>query len=366
MPGAFLERSRLVTLASTTSDHTLGGFTMENKTATFAGLGLVGAGGVVLAGALAGWFGDDELPAEEHSPVIAASTSGSESPSPSSGADESSSTSDASSSAAPSSPSASSEPESKSSTSRSSTSEPAPESSTSESSADPTSTSTRSTPSSAPSPTAAPAPGDTATPDARPSAPKESSASTPAPTSSEPAPEPPCTSAPAPSSPAPRTPAPRPSAPGNPAQPGDPVAAPARLSIPGIDFDENVSEVGLTSKGTLNPPPGITGWYGDTVKPGENGISVIVGHVTYGPPDVFYHLPEVNVGETFTTTDADGRTREWKVDLVEHIDKVQLSQDERIWGSSDTPKLALVTCDPDTPRTDGRSAVNVFVLASPA
>ncbi|ACV06031.1 class F sortase [Kytococcus sedentarius] len=144
------------------------------------------------------------------------------------------------------------------------------------------------------------------------------------------------------------------------------MAAPAHLSIPGIDFDENVSEVGLTSKGTLNPPPGITGWYGDTVKPGENGISVIVGHVTYGPPDVFYHLPEVKVGETFTTTDADGRTREWKVDLVEHIDKVQLSQDQRIWGSSDTPKLALVTCDPDTPRTDGRSAVNVFVLASPA
>lgn len=339
---------------------------MENKTATFAGLGLVGAGGVVLAGALAGWFGDDELPAEEHSPVIAASTSGPESPSPSSGADESSSTSDASSSAAPSSPSASSEPESKSSTSRSSASEPAQESSTSESSADPTSTSTRSTPSSAPSPTAAPAPGDTATPDPRPSAPKESSASTPAPTSSEPAPEPSSTSAPAPSSPAPSKPAPSSSAPGNPAQPGDPVAAPAHLSIPGIDFDENVSEVGLTSKGTLNPPPGITGWYGDTVKPGENGISVIVGHVTYGPPDVFYHLPEVTVGETFTTTDADGRTREWKVDLVEHIDKVQLSQDERIWGSSDTPKLALVTCDPDTPRTDGRSAVNVFVLASPA
>ena len=327
---------------------------MENKTATFAGLGLVGAGGVVLVGALAGWFGDDELPAEEHSPVIAASTSGPESPSPSSGADESSSTSDASSSAAPSSESASSE------------SEPAPGSSTSESSADPTSTSTRSTPSSAPSPTAAPAPGDTATPDPRPSAPQESGPSTPAPTSSEPAPEPSSTSAPAPSSPAPSKPAPTSSAPSKSAQPGDPVAAPAHLSIPGIDFDENVSEVGLTSKGTLNPPPGITGWYGDTVKPGENGISVIVGHVTYGPPDVFYHLPEVTVGETFTTTDADGRTREWKVDLVEHIDKVQLSQDQRIWGSSDTPKLALVTCDPDTPRTDGRSAVNVFVLASPA
>ena len=56
---------------------------MENKTATFAGLGLVGAGGVVLAGALAGWFGDDELPAEEHSPVIAASTSGYIAPDPS-------------------------------------------------------------------------------------------------------------------------------------------------------------------------------------------------------------------------------------------------------------------------------------------
>ncbi|WP_374929894.1 class F sortase [Kytococcus sedentarius] len=171
-----------------------------------------------------------------------------------------------------------------------------------------------------------------------------------------------------PTTPAPTSPSPEPSstAPGNPAKPGDPVAAPARLTIPGIDFDRDVSEVGLTSKGTLNPPPGITGWYGETVKPGENGISVIVGHVTYGPPDVFYHLPEVKKGDTFTTTDADGRTREWKVDLVEHIDKVQLSRDQRIWGDSDTPQLALVTCDPDTPRTDGHSAVNVFVLASPA
>ncbi|WP_234994361.1 class F sortase [Kytococcus aerolatus] len=124
--------------------------------------------------------------------------------------------------------------------------------------------------------------------------------------------------------------------------------------------------MGLTSKGTLNPPPGITGWYGKTVKPGENGVSVIAGHVTYGPPDVFYHLPNVKVGEKFTMTDANGKEREWKVTVVEEIDKVALSKDSRIWGDSPTPKVALVTCDPDSPRTGGHSSINVFVLAEPA
>ncbi|WP_141494525.1 class F sortase [Kytococcus schroeteri] len=361
---------------------------MEKKTAqTVAGVGLLGAGGVVLAMAFSGAFDHSEPPVEEHSPVIAAPSTPGESPADASPS-PAESTSDSAGGESTSSDAASTSSSSSGSSGAASASEPTDAASTSEGiasgephPAEPTAPSS----SAAPEPTSQPGQGSSTT-DAEPtSEPSQESSTTdaePSPTRSatatEPSREPSSTSEPsasAPSTPAPRPSSPKPSSTPEPspttpeddhAKPGDPVAAPVQLTIPSIGFDQQVSEVGLTSKGTLNPPPGVTGWYGKTVKPGEDGVSVIAGHVTFGPPDVFYHLPDVKPGQTFTTKDADGRVREWKIDLVEHIDKVALSRDSRIWGPSSTPKLALVTCDPDTPRTDGHSAVNVFVLASPA
>lgn len=335
---------------------------MEKQTAaTIAGVGLVGAGGVVLTGAMMGWFGDDELPEEEHSPVIAASTQDPSSAGTSEAASPSSEDAESSSSRTdPSDPTnngTSSDAESSSSAASSSkdaTPSKAPTSATPTSEEPAPATTTKPAPTTTAPTTSTPAPEPSTT--AEPTTPKATTpeATTPKPTT------------PKPTTPKPTTPAPEPPQEGNEAKPGDPVGDPVHLTIPSIGFDRDVSQVGLTSKGTLNPPPGVTGWYGKTVKPGENGISVIAGHVTYGPPDVFYELPNVKQGAEFTTTDSNGKVRRWKVDLVEHIDKVALSRDSRIWGTSSTPKLALVTCDPDTPRTDGHSAVNVFVLASPA
>lgn len=346
---------------------------MEKKTAqTVAGVGLLGAGGVVLAMAFSGAFDHSEPPVEEHSPVIAAPSTPGESPADASPS-PAESTSDSAGGESTSSDAASTSSSSSGSSGDASASEPTDAASTSEGiasgephPAEPTAPSS----SAAPEPTSEPG-QESSTTDAEPSPTRSATATEPSRESSstsEPSASAPSTPAPRPSSPKPSsTPEPSPTTPEDDhAKPGDPVAAPVQLTIPSIGFDQQVSEVGLTSKGTLNPPPGVTGWYGKTVKPGEDGVSVIAGHVTFGPPDVFYHLPDVKPGQTFTTKDADGRTREWRIDLVEHIDKVALSRDSRIWGPSSTPKLALVTCDPDTPRTDGHSAVNVFVLASPA
>lgn len=343
---------------------------MSNKAMTVGGLGLAGAGVVVLAGSALGWFDGGEPPVEEHSPVVAASPeAGESSEGSSSSSSESSTGSSSSSSTGSSSSSSASSSSSPDSSSSSPSTAPTSETSAAEASTAEKSASVVPAAPTSKEPTGAPTTSQEA-PEPAPTT--ESSTAAPSPSSKEEAPEPaPSTSSAAPS-PSSSTPAPSPSsaqpAPdsGNVAQPGDPVAAPTRLKIPSIGFDREVSEVGLTSKGTLNPPPGITGWYGKTVKPGENGVSVIAGHVTYGPPDVFYHLPNVKVGEKFTTTDANGKEREWKVTVVEEIDKVALSKDSRIWGDSPTPKVALVTCDPDSPRTGGHSSINVFVLAEPA
>ncbi|SNC71860.1 LPXTG-site transpeptidase (sortase) family protein [Kytococcus aerolatus] len=343
---------------------------MSNKAMTVGGLGLAGAGVVVLAGSALGWFDGGEPPVEEHSPVVAASPeAGESSEGSSSSSSESSTGSSSSSSTGSSSSSSTSSSSSPDSSSSSPSTAPTSETSAAEASTAEKSASVVPAAPTSKEPTGAPTTSQEA-PEPAPTT--ESSTAAPSPSSKEEAPEPaPSTSSAAPS-PSSSKPAPSPSsaqpAPdsGNVAQPGDPVAAPTRLKIPSIGFDREVSEVGLTSKGTLNPPPGITGWYGKTVKPGENGVSVIAGHVTYGPPDVFYHLPNVKVGEKFTMTDANGKEREWKVTVVEEIDKVALSKDSRIWGDSPTPKVALVTCDPDSPRTGGHSSINVFVLAEPA
>lgn len=139
-------------------------------------------------------------------------------------------------------------------------------------------------------------------------------------------------------------------------------SVPVRLQIPSIGFDRKLDGMGLTKQGTISPAPGVTQWYDATVSPGQPGISVIAGHVTWnGNPDVFEKLEKMKVGDKFTISYADGTKKTFVANREKSVDKTQLQSDQTVWGTSKTPVVALITCDALSP-VQGVHHTNNFVV----
>lgn len=139
------------------------------------------------------------------------------------------------------------------------------------------------------------------------------------------------------------------------------VGTPVRLSMPSIDFDRSLTAMGVNAQGQISPPAGVTQWYDKSVVPGERGISVIAGHVTYDGPDVFADLDRLDKGDVVTVDYSGGKSKRFRVYAEQAVGKKALQTDARVWGSSDTPVLALITCDAAS-RVVGRHHVSNYVV----
>lgn len=126
-----------------------------------------------------------------------------------------------------------------------------------------------------------------------------------------------------------------------------PKSLPIQLIIPKLGVNAPVISLGLKSDGTLSTPnsPTQAGWYSASPTPGEMGPSVIVGHVdyvSYGPA-VFWRLHELQPGDSFAISRADGITANFKVDSVQ-----QFAQDnfptQAVYGNINNAGIRLITC----------------------
>lgn len=120
-----------------------------------------------------------------------------------------------------------------------------------------------------------------------------------------------------------------------------------RIDIPKIDLHHSITP--LSERGsTLEPKMyeiGMFRGYG-RVNPGDPGVALLAGHVTYNGPDVFYRLHRLRQNDVYTITYANGGVRRFVVTTQpESIDKDALQHDQRLWGGSKDPVVALVTCD---------------------
>lgn len=141
------------------------------------------------------------------------------------------------------------------------------------------------------------------------------------------------------------------------------------ISSAGLE-DEPLSPEGLAPDGTINPQQGSVIWFtgNDRVEPGHPGTSVIAGHVTWEKvPDVFYQLPQVEVGDTVEVGYADGTSRTFTVTSAGIEDKQSLARSRTVWGEQpDTPRLAIITCDDELGFLDDGHAVANFVVIAEA
>jgi LPXTG-site transpeptidase (sortase) family protein len=148
-----------------------------------------------------------------------------------------------------------------------------------------------------------------------------------------------------------------------------PLAAstPVRIEIPSIDVDAPVMRLGLNSDGSIQVPPltnhNLTGWYDGSVTPGQDGSSVIIGHVDYlSGISVFYYIKTLRPGDTIKVVRADGSTAVFTVDGVQKVVKTTFPT-SAVYGNVSYPSLRLVTCGGPFDSATGQYLDNIVVYA---
>jgi hypothetical protein len=141
------------------------------------------------------------------------------------------------------------------------------------------------------------------------------------------------------------------------------VGRPVRLTVAAIGVDTSLERLDRTADGTLEAPRmwSRAGWYADGVRPGEQGPSVIAGHVdsTTGPA-VFFRLHELRPGNAIVITTAAGDRFRFVVDHVRQYPKTDFPA-AAVYGPTALPELRLVTCSGDFDR-QARSYVDNLVV----
>ncbi len=154
--------------------------------------------------------------------------------------------------------------------------------------------------------------------------------------------------------------------------PGDLIlkkSQPTRLTIPSIDVDTDLMNVGLQDDGTIGVPPLLTdspaGWFDRGPTPGEKGPAVILGHVTalnqLGPA-VFFKLGALHKNDEISVTREDGKVAVFTVTRVEQTPKPDFSSMDT-YGNTDDAQLRLITCGGTFNKTTARHADNIVVYA---
>lgn len=152
-----------------------------------------------------------------------------------------------------------------------------------------------------------------------------------------------------------------------PTAPPMPESVPVRIEIAKLAVDAPVMRLGLNKNGTVQVPPlnnhDLAGWYTGSVTPGQDGSSVILGHVdSYEGGSVFYAIKNLKPGDRVSVTRADGSTAAFAVDGVQKVAKVAFPS-SAVYGNTAYPSLRLVTCGGPFDQATGEYQDNIVVYA---
>jgi LPXTG-site transpeptidase (sortase) family protein len=155
-------------------------------------------------------------------------------------------------------------------------------------------------------------------------------------------------------------------------RPDQPHSLPARptgpmvITIPSIGVKAGIVGVGLQADGAMQvPDPDRVGWYKRGPRPGAPGPAVVVGHVYYRTPAVFYRLRELRRGDQIIIGQRHGPTTRFTVVRLERVPKTALPVG-RIWTTTSEPQLRLITCGGSYDRATGHYRDNLIVYATRA
>jgi sortase (surface protein transpeptidase) len=146
-------------------------------------------------------------------------------------------------------------------------------------------------------------------------------------------------------------------------------SVPTKITIPAIGVDSPLLHLGLNADGTIQVPSLVTSadlaaWYKYSVTPGQNGTSVIEGHVDdLQGPAVFFRLGALRPGDSIDVTLADGVTAVFRVTGVREFSKAHFPA-RTVYGQERYPALRLITCGGDFDYATGHYLSSTVVFAS--
>ena len=144
-------------------------------------------------------------------------------------------------------------------------------------------------------------------------------------------------------------------------------STPTEIEIPAIGVRAPITQVGQNADGTVQVPPldnhNLAAWYDRSVVPGQDGSSVILGHVdTYQGPSVFYDIKNLRRGDAIDVVRADGGTAVFTVIGVEEVQKSNFPTDS-VYDNVPYPGLRLITCGGPFDQDRGSYLDNIVVYA---
>jgi LPXTG-site transpeptidase (sortase) family protein len=140
------------------------------------------------------------------------------------------------------------------------------------------------------------------------------------------------------------------------------IADPARVVIPVINVDADISPVGLVNGSEMEVPKvGVVGWYKLGPLPGAAGPAVLVSHVSWqGKKGAFYYLKNLKPGDQFEVYGKSGECAVFQVDSTESTLKTKLPT-EKIWNQTEESVIRLITCGGAYDSKSGHYLSNIIV-----
>jgi len=120
---------------------------------------------------------------------------------------------------------------------------------------------------------------------------------------------------------------------------------PIFLTIPKINIQANIQDLGINSDGEMDVPNNIidVGWFKFGSRPGEKGSAVIAGHFDgENGKGIFANLNKLKEGDKLYVKDDHGTSFVFVVRESRIYDPGYV---EEVFNSNDSPHLNLVTCD---------------------
>jgi sortase (surface protein transpeptidase) len=129
------------------------------------------------------------------------------------------------------------------------------------------------------------------------------------------------------------------------------ASVPVAIDIPAIDVHSRIIPIGKAPDGTLAvPQPGpdlnMAAWYDGSVTPGQDGPSVIEGHIdsVYGP-SVFFQLGAIRPGDLIRVTRRDRSVVTFTANAVRSYPSHASFPTTAVYGGElAQPTLRLITC----------------------
>jgi sortase (surface protein transpeptidase) len=144
------------------------------------------------------------------------------------------------------------------------------------------------------------------------------------------------------------------------------VSPPVALAIPSAGIRARVVPEGLGPGGTLDiPPPQQVGWYDGGAVPGQDGTTLIAGHIDDdGVPGAFLQLNAVPTGATVRVTLASGRVAAYTVRRRLVLPQSGLAGSGLLAGPG-SPQLVMITCGGDYDTSTHLYLDNIVLVATP-